>query len=149
LNAYVLLNFVATLLLGIGLLAAGKSLSRGELAVSTLLVLWALLNLGGIFDHRRWAFPSELMRLPVTAAILSAKLPLGSWRAPAQVGMALAVLALALWILNYRREFDGAPQAASRVIAPPARHSSTPENASMLAAAQARDSFSLGTDYGA
>jgi sterol desaturase/sphingolipid hydroxylase (fatty acid hydroxylase superfamily) len=149
LNAYVLLNFLATLLLAVGLLAASKSLARGELAVSTLLVLWALLNLGGIFDHRRWAFPSELMRLPVTAAILSARLPEGSWRAPAQVGMALAVLALALWLLNYRQEFDGAPQGVSRVIAPPAGHSSTPENASVIAAAHARDSFSLGSDFGA
>ena len=67
----------ATLPLAVGLLAAGRSLARGELVVAAVLVLWALLNIGGIFDHRRWALPSELLRLPVTAAALAARLPDG------------------------------------------------------------------------
>ena len=52
----------------VGLMAEGESLPRGELVAGAVLVLWALLDLGGIFDHRRWALPSELLRLPVTAA---------------------------------------------------------------------------------
>ena len=111
-----LLHFVAVLLLAVGLLAAGKSLPRGELVVGAVLVLWALLNIGGIFDHRRWALASELLRLPVTAAMLAARLPDGSWRAPAQAGLALAVVASWLCLLAYRREFDGAPQPPSRMI---------------------------------
>jgi len=83
--------------------------------VAAALVLWALLNLGGIFDHRRWALPSELLRLPVTAALLAVRLPSGSWLAPAQGGLALAVLASWLCLLAYHRQFDGAPQAPSRV----------------------------------
>src|SRR4029077_19864800 len=79
LNAYALAQFVTALLLAVGLLAAGTSLPRGELVVAAVLVLWALLNIGGIFDHRRWALPSELLRLPVTAATLAARLPDGSW----------------------------------------------------------------------
>ena len=120
LNAYALAHFVGALILAVGLLAVGKSLPRGELVVAALLVLWALLNIGGIFDHRRWALPSELLRLPVTAGTLATRLPQGPWLAPTQVGVALAVVAFWLCLLTYRRQFDGAPQPPSRVIGLPA-----------------------------
>ena len=66
------------------------SLPRGEVAVGVGLVLWALLNLGGIFEQRTWALASEFARLPVTAVLLAAKLPAGAgsrlrrrgWRSP-------------------------------------------------------------------
>jgi len=122
LNAYVLLNFVGALLLAVWLLAAGKSLAGGEVVVVAILVLWALLDMGGIFEHRRWAFPSELLRLPVTAAILAGRLPEGAWHSFAQVGLVLATAANMLWLLTYRGQFDGKPQAVSRVIALPAPH---------------------------
>lgn len=118
LNVYALLHFVAALLLAVGLLVAGKSLRPHELVVLAALVLWAVLNIGGIFDHRRWALPSELVRLPATAAVLATLLADGSWRVPAQASLALAVAALWLFLLTYRREFDGAKQAPSRVIGP-------------------------------
>jgi hypothetical protein len=81
-----------------------------------LLSLWALLNIGGMFDHRRWALPSELLRLPVTAATLAAWVPDGRWLLPAQVILALAAVASAICLLIYRSQFDGAPQTPSRVI---------------------------------
>jgi hypothetical protein len=123
LNAYALAHFVGTLLLAVGLLAANRSLPRGLLVVAGALVLWALLDIGGMFDHRPWALPSEIVRLPVTAALLAAWLPAGSWRTPAQWGLALAVLGMWFFLLKHRRQFDGAPQAPSRVVAravPPA-----------------------------
>jgi sterol desaturase/sphingolipid hydroxylase (fatty acid hydroxylase superfamily) len=116
LNAYGLVHFVGVLPLTVSLMAAGQSLPRGELFGLAGLVLWALLNIGGIFDHRRWALPSELLRLPVTAATLAARLPDGLWRAAAQAGMLLAVVASWLCLLAYRRQFDGAPQPPSRVL---------------------------------
>jgi alkylglycerol monooxygenase len=116
LNVYALLHFVGTLLLAVVLLAAGGSLPRGALVVAVVLVLWALLDIGGIFDHRPWALPSELLRLPVTAALLASRLPDGSWHAPAQAGLALVVVAMWCYLLSYRRQFDGAPQPPSRVI---------------------------------
>ena len=125
LNAYVLVNFVAALLLAVWLLVAGKSLAGGEIAAGVLLVLWALLNIGGIFEHRRWAFPSELLRLPVTAAIVAGRLPEGPWQGSIQVGLVLATAANMLWLLKYRGQFDGKAQAVSRVIALPAPHAMT------------------------
>jgi sterol desaturase/sphingolipid hydroxylase (fatty acid hydroxylase superfamily) len=116
LNAYALSHFVGALALAFGLMAAGNLLPRGALVGAAVLVLWALLNIGGIFDHRRWALPSELLRLPATAIALAATLPHGSWRAPAQVGLALAVVAFWLCLLTYRDHFDAAPQPSSRVI---------------------------------
>jgi alkylglycerol monooxygenase len=116
LNVYALVHFVAVLVLAVSLLAAGKSLARGELAAASVLVLWGLLNIGGIFDHRRWALPSELLRLPVTAAALASKLPPGAWDALARGGLALLAVALWLWILCYRRQFDGAVQLPGRVL---------------------------------
>ena len=101
------MHFVAVLLLAVGLLAAGKSLARGELVVRPVLVLWGLLNIGGIFDHRRWALVSELVRLPVTAAALASKLPTGAWDSLARGGLLLLVVAFWLWLLCYRRQFDG------------------------------------------
>jgi hypothetical protein len=118
LNVYAFVNFVGALFLAVGLLAGGRSLARGELALLAVLVLWALLNVGGIFDHRRWAFASELLRLPVTAAVLGFRLVGGSSPVAGRLGLAFAAAFLMSWLLLYRREFDGSPQVFSRVIAP-------------------------------
>jgi sterol desaturase/sphingolipid hydroxylase (fatty acid hydroxylase superfamily) len=135
LNIYALAHFVGILPLTVGLMAAGKSLPRGELVVGALLVLWALLNLGGIFDHRRWALASELARLPLTVALLAARLPDASWRVPAQIGLVLAVVASWLCLLAYRRQFDGAPQPPSRLIGGPTFRADVAESRTMAAAA--------------
>ena len=116
LNTYALAQFVAALLLAFGLMAAGKSLARGEVIVAAVLVLWALLNIGGIFEHRRWALISELLRIPVTAALFAVRLPDGSSFLAVQAGLAMAVVALWLFLLIYRYYFDSAPQLPSRII---------------------------------
>ena len=118
LNVYAFVNFVGALLLAVGLLAAGRSLMRGDLALLAVLVLWALLNVGGIFDHRRWAFPSEMVRLPVTAAVLGLRLTGGASLVAGRLGLAIAAGALLSWLFLYRRQFDSLPQAVSRVVAP-------------------------------
>ena len=117
LNAYALAQFVAALLLAFGAPGGRTNRSlRGELIVAAVLVLWALLNIGGIFEHRRWALISELFRLPVTAALLAVKLPDGSWLVAVQAGLAMAVVALWLFLLSHRHQFDAAPQLPSRII---------------------------------
>jgi alkylglycerol monooxygenase len=115
LNAYALAQFLAALLLAFGLMAVGESLGRGDVIVSAVFVLWALVNIGGIFERRRWALFSELLRLPVTAALLAVKLPDGSWLLTAQAGLAIGAAALWLYLLFHRDQFDGAPQLPSRI----------------------------------
>jgi sterol desaturase/sphingolipid hydroxylase (fatty acid hydroxylase superfamily) len=121
LNLYVLVQFVGALALAVTLLVEEKSLGRGALVVPVMLVLWAMLNIGGILDHRRWAFSSELLRLPATALALAAWMPVVNWLAPARAGLAFAVAGCWLWLLVYRREFHGQPQVPSRIIDRPAR----------------------------
>ena len=77
---------------------------------------------------------SELSRLPVTAAILAAKLPEGSWHVPAQIGLTLVVAASWLCLLAYRRQFDGAPQPPSRVIGGPTARMDAAESRTRAAA---------------
>jgi alkylglycerol monooxygenase len=105
LNAYALVQFVTALLLAVGLLVAANTLSRAQLGVAAVLVLWTLLNIGGIFDHRRWALFSELVRLPVAAIAVSVNIPHGTAMVP--VGLALTVPAMWLFLLTYRRQFFG------------------------------------------
>jgi hypothetical protein len=107
LDAYAFVNFVLALLLAVGLMAAGRTMAGGELTALVLLVLWAMLNIGGILDHRKWALRSELLRLPVTAAVLATRLPEGSWRVPVLGGLAIALPAMGLFLWWHRGEFVG------------------------------------------
>jgi alkylglycerol monooxygenase len=115
LNVYAFFHFVATVLLAVGLLAVGDSPPRGQLFFLVALVLWALLNIGGIFDHRRWALYSELVRLPVAAAALAAHQPPGAWRGPLAAVLTVAVAGMWLFLFKHRGQFHGSP-TTSRVI---------------------------------
>jgi sterol desaturase/sphingolipid hydroxylase (fatty acid hydroxylase superfamily) len=116
LDLYALAHFAAAVPMTVGLMAAGEEPARAEVVVGAALVLWALLNLGGIFEHRRWALPSEWLRLPATAAALATRLPEVPWRLSALAGLALVVAASWLVLLAYRRQFDGTPQPSGRLI---------------------------------
>ncbi len=115
LNVYALVQFVSALLLAIGLLVARDALSYAQLVVAALLVLWTLLNIGGIFDHRPWALVSELVRLPVVAALVVANVP--DHQATVSVGLPLVVLAMWLFLLGCRRHFLAAQDNQNDAIA--------------------------------
>jgi alkylglycerol monooxygenase len=105
-NAYALFQFVITLLAAFGVLAAGQSLSRGALAMAAVLVLWALLNIGGIFERRSWVLYSELARPAVAAGVITSRLPFLSWRFAAVAIMASVSTG---WWLYLRRYGDPVP----------------------------------------
>jgi alkylglycerol monooxygenase len=135
LNVYAFAQFVAGLLLAFGLLTSAGTLPRGELFVGVGLVLWTLLNLGGIFERRRWALFSELLRLPVTAAVLATKLPVGTWLVPAQVGIAVTVVALGVLLLSFRRVFDPATSRPGRIDGYPTPHAEMADSRPVIGAA--------------
>jgi sterol desaturase/sphingolipid hydroxylase (fatty acid hydroxylase superfamily) len=116
LDIYALSHFAAILPMAVGLMAAADGLPRIQSVAGAVLVLWSLLNLGGIFDHRRWALPSELLRLPATAAAVASRVPDVPWRTPAMAALATAVIASWLCLLAYRREFHGASRSPGRLI---------------------------------
>jgi hypothetical protein len=97
------------------------------------------MNLGGIFDHRRWALPSEVLRLPATAAVVAARLPGEPWRLPLLAGLSLAVAASWLCLLAYRRQFHGEPQPPCHLIG----RSASPEDADATTAMAATGELSL------
>ena len=113
LNVYALVQFVSALLLAVGLLVTRRyALLHAQLVVAALLVLWTLLNIGGIFDHRPWALVSELVRLPVVAALVVANVP--DHQATVSVGLPLVVLAMWLFLLGCRRHFLAAQDTPER-----------------------------------
>jgi alkylglycerol monooxygenase len=120
LNVYGFVHFVVVLSLAFGLLALGQSLPRHELVLLAMLVLWGVLNVGGIFDRRRWALPSELARLPATAAALAWVLPDGLGYVP--LGLMLGLASSWYTLVQYRRFLDGSPPAPSRVMEGAAAH---------------------------
>ena len=62
-NHYVLLHFTVVLLGAVGYLVGKNSLQTWEnLAIAGILI-WGLLNLGGIMERRAWAWKAELWRL--------------------------------------------------------------------------------------
>ena len=111
LNVYAIVQFVAALLLAIVLLVAAKSLVPLQQLGVAVLVLWSLVNIGGIFELRLWALVSEIMRVPVAAAALLAALPAPS--AIVLVALAIAVLTTWLFLLCYYRQFTTRPSTRS------------------------------------
>ena len=109
LNAYAFVNFAGVLVLAVVLLAAGGTMGRGEVAVLVLVVLWGLLNVGGIFERRPWAMASELLRLPVTGVALGLALPGAAWwRGVLLLGLAVVGTGLLFWLLWRRGQVERA-----------------------------------------
>ncbi len=110
LNAYVLLHFVAVLVYSVNVLAmSDEGASLSTICLPAALVVWSLVNVGGILERKRWVLPAELARL--------AALPLFAtrWFPSDPPTMALAVLAVisAAWLLAYRGAWTGERQTDS------------------------------------
>jgi len=106
LNLYVLLQFVLTVLVGQYVMVASEGETElSQLALPAGLVCWGLLNFGGIFELRRWALVSELLRLLV-ATVASLVL---AQRTPYAAALSILVLLLAgvslVWLVGYRHMF--------------------------------------------
>ncbi len=138
LNVYAFVHFIVTLTGAFALLAAGKSLAPPELLIAGVLILWAMLDIGGIFEQRPWALYSDLWRLPVTVALVALKLPTGG-RSVAALG-ALAVVAAGSWLflVSRRHDFGAVTPDSSRLSGfPPLRQSMVENRPTVSAVADA------------
>lgn len=63
LNIYAALHFVPILLLSTGFVLAEGSMVAEQRALAAILIFWTLLNLGGIFEARKWLIWSEIYRI--------------------------------------------------------------------------------------
>lgn len=115
LGLYILLHFVLTLLLSVALLRGEKTYTALQLAVPSLLVLWSLVNVGGIFESRRWLPPSEFLRLAAVPVWLGFDIAI-----PAVTASAIGVsLISAGWLCVYRKRFYPAAAAIDSVAVQP------------------------------
>ena len=73
-----------------------------------VMVLWGLLNVGGIFEQRPWAMASELLRLPATGVALALALPGAAWSGVLVLGLAVVGTGLLFWLLWRRAELERA-----------------------------------------
>lgn len=110
LKNYVLLHFAPMLFLVTGFLQAEAAMTPAWRAISAALIFWALLNLGGILELRRWVRWSEPLRLCTMAGLLAVQggavfgwpQLAGIWFAAVQPAFALVSLA---WLLPYWKRF--------------------------------------------
>ncbi len=115
LNLYVLTHFALTLVLAVNVLTlADQNSPLGSIVAPVLMVLWALVNLGGILERRGWSPASETLRLLALPAVV-AWLTSGVWLWTA-VGASSALAAVSMvWLLGYRAQFSGdRPSVAQR-----------------------------------
>lgn len=114
--SYILVQFVVTTLLTVGLLFAGAQMPVWQQVAVGVLIAWSCGNLGGMFEARSWVLLSELARLASVALLavgLSRSLDLlvpvgGSVDAATLATAAGAVVyfgAFAAWLLRYKNCF--------------------------------------------
>ena len=110
LTAYAVFQFLLVLAVANAiLLAADRHAPRRELVAPTLFVVWSLANLGGIFELRRWALWSELLRIAALLAGMIAMSVDTTWFVPALLAGPLLALLSAVWLLGYRGAFVSSP----------------------------------------
>jgi sterol desaturase/sphingolipid hydroxylase (fatty acid hydroxylase superfamily) len=113
-TAYAVFQFVLVLVVAnVILLAADRHAPRRELVVPSLFVLWSLVNLGGIFELRRWAFWSELPRTLVLAAGVYATALDSEWFVPAMLAGLLVAAVSILWLLGCRGAFTATKESGA------------------------------------
>jgi sterol desaturase/sphingolipid hydroxylase (fatty acid hydroxylase superfamily) len=128
LKAYVLLHFAPVNLLVTGWIRFEGVMSTEAKVASALLLFWTLLNLGAIFECRRWAPWSEVLRTLAMAAALHFGGPsFYGWpeaEGTVFVALNLSLLVLSLLILAARwSDFKGTeivePATEGRMYGPP------------------------------
>lgn len=117
LNYYILVQFVIMLLGATLFLFSAEGLELAWRVLLAVLLIWMLVDLGAMFEKRRWAMFSEPARLVVSAAAV-VLLFMGGAQFGLAIGVSLTLLLVSLaWFLSYRQVF-GADLVTSHQIDP-------------------------------
>ncbi|MBX9792154.1 MAG: sterol desaturase family protein [Pirellulales bacterium] len=100
-TAYAVFQFLVVLVVAnVIMLAADRHAPRRELIIPSLFVLWSLVNIGGFFELRRWAFWSELPRITVLAAGIAMVGIDSSWRVPSLIAGLVVITLSLVWLVG-------------------------------------------------
>lgn len=103
------LGLLAVLTIGLGF--AGEAIGLSAKLAGVVLIIWGLLNIGGLFEGGTWSFVSEAAR--VLAAPLVPLVVLSGTPAVAMAGLlALGTVAFAIRLFALRNFFAGGPNGA-------------------------------------
>ena len=113
LTLYVFVQFVLTLVVSTAVLRMADRYSGILLVGLAAWIVWSLTNFGGVYERRRWAIASELLRLATSAigcvAYIGGLVPSNAFAFDARWAFATtAMVGLSgVWLLAYVREFSG------------------------------------------
>jgi alkylglycerol monooxygenase len=110
-SAYVLVHFVATLVLSVLLLAWERQSTHWRLLPAAILTTWSLVNFGGIFERKKWTLVSELVRL--VAASAGTLLWLRGDYGLAPLPVVVAALSAMFLVLKWRSFIEPLPSPAA------------------------------------
>ena len=113
---YLLVQFLLVLFLSAILLWNQESLDSPALAVGCLAIVWSLVNLGGLFEGKSWAFTLEKVRVVLFVLCLlpglTAVFGLGIFSLGLAAGGSGALL---FWLRRYRGLFGERPEVGTAV----------------------------------
>ncbi|HXH17769.1 MAG TPA: sterol desaturase family protein [Chitinophagales bacterium] len=102
LNRYVLLHFALLLPATIAFLFKFKDFSFGMNVGLTGLIIFTLVNLGGILEGKRWVFTMEIVRLLALTSAIGMLMQGNPLFLPAVFTLLLLVIASVIWLGRYR-----------------------------------------------
>ena len=105
LNNYVLFHFVVLLIGTTVFLFKYKNFDFWMNVGLTALIVFSLVNLGGMFEGKRWVFVMELLRLIAVTAVFAMLLQESGLFLPVVVASVLLVMVSLVWLSKYRSFF--------------------------------------------
>lgn len=106
LNYYILIQFVIVLLGTTLFLFTAEGLQLFWRSILAVLLIWMLVDLGGMFEKRRWTMFLEPLRIIASTAVVIA-LFMGNAQFSIVIGASITLMLVSLvWFLSYRRIFN-------------------------------------------
>jgi len=99
-NWYVLAQYLC-ILAGTALyLFTHEGMPMGHKVLITLFIMWAVMNVGGLFENLAWVWRAEALRLPLTVVLVGY---LTQWQSMALAATGLYAVAFGAWLFVLRQ----------------------------------------------
>ena len=102
---YIFVNFIFVALATSGLMFFEKALPLSQIVLGIILILFTSLIWGAMFEGKSWAFPAEIFRLILIAAISTSYFLLNQLPLLALSLTIVLSIGFLFWLLRYRNDF--------------------------------------------